>query len=136
MPRFTQQDLTKAGLTVVGTEVVKLDKPDESWDITALLAYAKGEMAEALSLAKRTTIHYYRAGHALALVPDKLKQTRTWCRWQDDNGLSRTTVHDAIRIYERAGSEAACANLPIMDAFQKFGIIKRSPRRDDQPAHQ
>ncbi len=106
-------------------ETDSMSQPDRTWDVDRLTAYAKHEVAEFTLLTKRSTVHLFRAGHALSLVRDKKKPTREWCKWQQVNDLSRTTVNDAIRLYEAAFSEEAVESLPIMEAFDRFEIRKR-----------
>ena len=80
--RFTEEQLHQLGLTVVGNEAVPLGdaRPDPSWDEERLALYAKGELAnseeaerQAILQARKSAVHLFRAGHALALARAKCK---------------------------------------------------------------
>lgn len=133
--RTTHQELAHVGLTVIGDEIVPMTTPDATWDMESLTAYAKRELSESILLAKRSTVHLFRAGHALSVVREKLKPEKEWVKWQQDNSLPRSTVNDAIRLFERAGSEEAVEGLPVMAAYDKFDIPKRGKNvADDEDA--
>ncbi|QDV36979.1 hypothetical protein [Tautonia plasticadhaerens] len=82
--------------------------------------------AEAVGLARRSTVTFYRAGRALWCARKKLKGkgNRAWTRWQRDNGISITSAWQAIRLYEEAEGEEAVAGLTRTQALKKYGITK------------
>jgi hypothetical protein len=134
--RVTEEDLQALGLTAEGGEVVPLpDSPDGSWGLDRLRAYAVGQLEQskgcerqAVALSKKSAVHLYRAGHAFALIRQRLKGEKAWMDWLRGNRLAYATVTQAIQVYERAASEEAVAHLSITDAKEQFGIIKPKPR--------
>jgi len=133
--RFTEEDLHKAGYTVVGKQAVPVEdaRPDASWTLDRLLIYAKGEMAnsdnaeqQAILQSRKSAVHLFRAGHALALVRERCKAEKHGdCgKFKENHGLAGTTANDAIRLYENAKTEDALIGLGITEAKEKFGIAK------------
>ncbi len=70
---------------------------------------------------KVTTAAYYNAGHAFTIIRAKLKQTKQWSKWLEQNHFSRNTTNDAIAIYEGAGSKAIAELHTLKDAKQLWG---------------
>jgi hypothetical protein len=144
--RFTEEDLHKAGYTVVGNEAVPLGdaRPDPSWDEDRLALYAKGELAnsqdaeeQAILQARKSAVHLFRAGHALALAREKCKGERHggWKEFKDRHGLKDTTANDAIRLYENAKTEAALVGLGITEAKEKYVYpAKTNGSKDASPS--
>ncbi len=143
--RFTEEDLHKAGYTVVGNEAVPLGdaRPDASWDEERLALYAKGELAnsqeaerQAILQSRKSAVHLFRAGHALTLARAKCKgeQHGEWQKFKDKHGLANTTANDAIRLYERAKTEEALIGLGITEAKMKFGLAKPKRAKATTPA--
>lgn len=108
------------------------DSPSEHWDLEKLAEYARGSLDLSISLARKSTIERFRAGHALSIARAKFKENKKgWCQWQDDHNIPRTKAWEAIKLYKRAGSEKVVADLQITEAFKKFGIVKPRKRRAD-----
>lgn len=137
--QMTERDLTKFGLAIDPesptqaipirdmTEVV----PDESWDLERLATYASTGLSEAdrlqkeaLRIGRNSTLQIFRAGRALWFARERLKADGRgrWGRWQEENGFKRTTVWEAIELYERAKSEGAVMDLTPSEAKQTFGV--------------
>ncbi len=135
--RMTEADLANMGLTVEGDQVVRADpdkKPDPSWTVEQLAIYAKGKMAasvqagkEAILLAHKSAVDLFWAGAALWLIRDKLKKEDRWVAWQKANKLARSTVLEAIALYENAKSPDALVGLGITEAKERFGVVKPKP---------
>jgi hypothetical protein len=135
--RMTEADLAMMGLTVEGDQVVRADldkKPDPSWTVEQLAIYAKGKMAssvqaerEAILQAHKSAVDLFWAGAALWLIRDKLKKEERWVAWQKANKLARSTVLEAIALYENAKSPDALVGLGITEAKERFGVVKPKP---------
>ena len=130
MLKMTEGELHQMGFQVTGNEIVRTDgKPDESWDLDRLTTYLKRELAnsqkaeeESLLQSHKSAIHLFKAGRALAIAREKCKADGrgAWVKWQEDQKLARTTVYDAIRLYEEAETEDALVGLGITEAKKKF----------------
>jgi hypothetical protein len=155
----TEADLAKIGLAVdepsaqnsehqdvEGVQVVGADadkKPDPSWTVEQLASYAKGKMAssaqaekEAILQAHKSAVDLFWAGAALWLIRDKLKKEERWVAWQKANKLARSTVLEAIALYENTMSPDALVGLGITEAKERFGVVRpkptpRPPQRTD-----
>lgn len=134
---MTEADLATMGLTVEGDQVVRADpdkKPDPSWTVEQLAIYAKGKMAasvqaekESILQAHKSAVDLFWAGAALWLIRDKLKKEERWVAWQKANKLARSTVLEAIALYENAKSPDALVGLGITAAKERFGVVKPKP---------
>jgi hypothetical protein len=134
---MTEADLANMGLTVEGDQVVRADpdkRPDPSWTVEQLAIYAKGKMAssaqaeeEAIFQAHKSAVDLFWAGAALWLIRDKLKKEERWVAWQKANKLARSTVLEAIALYENAKSPDALVGLGITEAKGRFGVVKAKP---------
>lgn len=135
--RMTEADLAQMGLTVEGDQVVRADpdkKPDPSWTVEQLAIYAKSKMAlslqaekEAILQAHKSAVDLFWAGAALRLIRDILKKEERWVAWQKANKLARSTVLEAIALYENAKSPDALVGLGITEAKEQFGVVKAGP---------
>jgi hypothetical protein len=135
--RMTEADLANMDLTVEGDQVVRADpdnKPNPSWTVEQLAIYAKGKMAasvqaekDAILQAHKSAVDLFRAGAALRLIRDKLKKEERWVAWQKANKLARSTVLEAIALYENAKSPDALVGLGITQAKERFGVVRPKP---------
>jgi hypothetical protein len=131
---MTEVDLAMMGLTVEGGQVVRSEaekKPDPSWTVEQLAIYAKGKMAssvqaekDAILQAHKSAVDLFWAGAALWLIRDKLKKEERWVKWQKNNKLARSTVLEAIALYENAKSPDALVGLGITEAKERFAVVK------------
>lgn len=110
---------------VVPTDTQDDAVPDDSWTLEDLRKYALDRFCEVNLLAKRSTVQIYRAGWALSIAQKKEKDEREWVEWQKKHGLKRTTVWEAIKLYERAPSEEAIKDLAPQKAKEKYGVTKK-----------
>jgi len=127
----------KMGLTVQGGQVVRAEpekKPDQSWTVEQLAIYAKGKMAssaqaerDAILQAHKSAVDLFWASAALWLIRDNLKKEERWVAWQKANKLARSTVLEAIALYENAKSPDALVGLGITEAKERFGVVKAKP---------
>jgi hypothetical protein len=125
------------GLTVEGNQVVRADpekKPGQSWNVEQLTIYANGKLAssaqgakEAILVAHKSAVDLFWAGAALWLIRDKLKKEERWVKWQKANKLARSTVLEAIALYENAKSPDALVGLGITEAKERFAVVKPKP---------
>jgi hypothetical protein len=109
-------------------------KPDQSWTVEQLWVYAKGKLAssaqgakEAILVAHKSAVALFWAGAALWLIRDKLKKEERWVAWQKANKLARSTVLEAVALYENAKSPDALVGLGITEAKERFGVVKAKP---------
>jgi hypothetical protein len=111
-------------------------EPDDTWATEKLVEYAMTAMGEAGILARKTTVLVFRAGHALSLLRPRFKAAGSWCRFQQENGLPRTSVWEALEFYSRAQeqgrNEENISTMTWTEAKECFGITK--PKKDDEPA--
>jgi hypothetical protein len=134
---MTEADLANMGLTVEGDQVVRADpdkRPDPSWTVQQLAIYAEGKMAssaqaekQAILQAHKSAVDLFWAGAALWLIREKLKDEKRWVAWQKAKKLARSTVLEAIALYENAKSPDALVGLGITEAKERFGVVKPKP---------
>ena len=87
------------------------------------------------SLGDKSAVDLFWAGAALWLIRDKLKKEEPrWVAWQQANKLARSTVLEAIALYENAMSPDALVGLGITEAKERFGVVKPKLQRP-QPRH-
>lgn len=136
--KVTNKDLNKWNLEIDpldGNNLVHKptsgDTPNEQWDLERLSEYARGSIDLSRSLARKSTVERFRAGNALSIAKTKLKGGKkgAWCRWLKDQNISRTLAWEALKLFERAGSEEAVADLDITRAYRKYGITNPPKRR-------
>lgn len=101
--------------------------PSPDWTFEDLQRYAVRQVRRYELADVRKARDVFRAGHALALVRDRLKTGREWVAWQKRRKLKRSTVHQAIRVYEHFQTEEAIKGQTIMEAKRAAGIIKPKP---------
>lgn len=109
--------------------------PNDGWTLERLGAFAANQFttsgdveANVGLLVRRSTVAFFRAGHALSLARAKLKETGRWVMWQEAHGLARTTVFEAITLYTNAKTEDAVADLRLSQARKLFGVSTAKPR--------
>ena len=83
--------------------------------------------AESDCLSRRSVESLFRAGRVLAAIRDRLKSQGKWTEWQKDHKVGVTSAWQAIQLFEKAGSEAAVADLTRTEALIKFNITKPKP---------
>lgn len=103
--------------------------PSEGWTLDQLAEYARRQIVTSRAienslglLGRRSTVAFFRAGRALLVAREQLKTTGDWVKWQDDHQLPRTTVFEAISLYEAAKDEKAVETLALTEAKRCFGI--------------
>jgi hypothetical protein len=99
--------------------------PDDTWDVGRLTAYAIKHLNEADLFGRGAAVAFHRAGRVLRLVREKEKAGHNWMAWQEENGMKKTTVNDAIRLFEKQPDERAVLGLGITDALDRYGIRPR-----------
>ncbi len=111
-------------------------KPDETWPTDALLALVMALLAEAGVLARKTTALVFKAGHALSLLRPRFKSAGGWCKFQRDRNLPRTSVWEAIELYERATEqghdEDDVSTMTWTEAKEYFEIAKPKADENDE----
>jgi hypothetical protein len=138
---ITEADIHQLGYRLVGNEAVpqRDARPDPSWDLPALVVYAKGELAnaqhaetESILQAHKSAVHLFWAGCALWFARDKCKiQGRgRWTAFKAQHGLADTTANDAIRLYEHAKTEEALIGLGITEAKKRY--VYPEPDEDEE----
>jgi hypothetical protein len=140
---MTEADLANMGLTVEGDQVVRADpdkRPHPSWTVEQLAIYAKGKMAssaqaekQAILQAHKSAVDLFWAGAALWLIREKLKDEKRWVAWQKAKKLARSTVLEAIALYENAKSPDALVGLGITEAKERFGVVRPKPAPSTSP---
>lgn len=121
---FSEDQLHQLGFAVVGDQAVPVRDgiPDDTWDLDRLAGYAAGQIGESVLCAHKSAVAPFRAGGALALARARCKADGhgVWSGWKRKHGLKDTTVNDAIRLNENAGTEEALAGLGITEAKEKY----------------
>jgi len=116
-------------------DLAPAQKPDATWTIEALLAYAMAWLAQAGVLARKTTLAVLRAGLPLFIIRERLKPERKWCQFQKERNLPRTSVWEAIelhlRVTERGFTEEQAAEMPWPEPLEFFGIGRREEADDE-----
>jgi len=101
----------------------------KSMTFDELTVHIQGLFNEAHSLKRQAALVVVRAGEALALAQKTLPKEKTWIKFQEELGLPRSTVNEAIRLHlaaKSAGlSEKDLVNLGVMDAKYRLGIRLR-----------
>lgn len=104
-------------------------QPDATWPLERLAAYAAVNLQTSESidrhmfaLGRKSVLSFFRAGCALSHARTKLLQEGEWVGWQQQNGLARTTVFEAITLFERAKTEDAVEGMTLGQAKKFFGI--------------
>jgi hypothetical protein len=134
----TEKGRQRLGLAVVGDEVSRVEDatPCPSWQPKRLIASATAHLAtsevaerESLVQAHKSAVALFWAGCALSLLRAQCKAKRhgAWAKLQREQGWARTTVNDAIRLYENAQTPDALDGLGIIEAKLRFVY----PRLDD-----
>jgi hypothetical protein len=115
---------------VVGYQppITHSDLPGQNWTLDDLAAYAKGQIAESALQAHKSAVALFRAGCALFHIRNRCMADGhgRWTGWLRDHGLGRTTVNDAIRLFENAERPDALAGLGITEAKRKFVYPKKA----------
>lgn len=134
---FSEGQLHQLGFAVVGDQAVPVRDaaPDDTWDLDRLAGYAAGQIAESVLSAHKSAVALFRAGGALAFARVRCKREGhgAWATWKRKHGLKDTTVNDAIRLHENAGTEAALAGLGITEAKEQFVYPAKSENSDTPP---
>jgi hypothetical protein len=116
--------------------------PDDTWDLELLGTYAETGLSEAtrfqkesIQLGRRSTVQVFRSGHALSIAQRKVKAEKwgVWGRWLGSHNIKRTTAWEAIKLYQRAGSEEAIAHLMPWEAKRRYGIGKPPREVTEEP---
>lgn len=111
--------------------------PDKSWSLAHLghfasvgLAEANRLDAEAVCLARKSTVQTFWAGCALTLAKPKVKGAgEKWTEWLKQRNIPRTNAWEAMQLYQRAQKVEAVAKLTLTEAKQQFAITK-PPKRE------
>ena len=70
-----------------------------------MLGNSKKHEEESKILSRKSSLDLFRAGHALSIARDKLKEEKKWCEWQEKNDLPRSSVLEAIKLYEKTARD-------------------------------
>jgi hypothetical protein len=81
------------------------EHPQSDWPLDRLAQYARHQLGlwveygvAAAGLQIKAAVAAWRLGKAIQYAKRPLKQERRWSEWQDENGLNRGTVRNAILI--------------------------------------
>ncbi len=118
--------------------VDSLEGKSES-EITTII---KGHLEKFENLRRKTkelqhqsAVTLFRAGAALSVLRTKLKESGhgQWAWHLKTYGLKRTTVNDAIRLFENAKTEEALADMGITEAKKRFVYpsVASKPKQED-----
>jgi hypothetical protein len=143
--KMTEKELAENGLVVVGDKLENInpdENPDTSWELSKLEAFAgRAYQASCVSqsqsqfLTHKAAVERWWAGKAWSLIRDKkiAEGKGCWEEWVKVNGITRTTVYDAIALSERVTLKNL-KNSGLTEALKKFGVIKdREPRSPAPP---
>lgn len=98
----------------------------KKWTLLELANYIGECLAQAESLARKSTIQFFRAGQALHVAHKHFKKKREWSAWLEKVGIARTTAWEAMTLCKKA-SEEEVAIYAKDEALRRFGV--RKPRR-------
>ena len=83
--------------------------PDDTWPTEILLDFAMKALGEGdklekrlHALARKSVITKFRAGHAFAILQERLTTTGDWCKFQAEHDLPRTNVWQVTAVYQKA----------------------------------
>lgn len=118
---------------LVPAAVVSADAtPAEDWDLDQLGQYAAAQIGQTDSIEKslpglirKSVVSYYRAGMALFMARQMLKETGEWCAWQKAHKLPRNSALTYLHLYERAkedGGEAKVATMTLKKAKALYKV--------------
>jgi hypothetical protein len=114
----------------------------QKWSVKRLTGYILSQLnekkaydAKSALAAMKSAAALLKAGEALAIIRDKLKEeTGAWSKWKLDNKLPDTTVNDAIRLFEGAKTPQAVAGMGITEAKKTFVYPTPRAKPGLQPA--
>ncbi len=93
------------------------DEPNLNWTLAQLEQFIQ-------VCLKRTAVDAWMTGKALKLARRKVKEAqRKWTDWKRSHGYSDTMVSRYIRLYELYESADALANMGVIKACEKAGIL-------------
>lgn len=117
--------------------------PDDTWSDNDLLQYGRtaiirGDRDEErqLVLGRRSIKERLDAGHALAIVRQRHKGDGTWCKMQDEHGLSRTTVWEVIEVYEQSAAlghtqeDVAAKHDTWTEVLVAYGVVRNRAAKE------
>ena len=119
--------------------------PDDTWPNEILLDFAMKALGEGdklekrlHALARKSVIPKFRAGHAFAILQERLTATGDWCKFQDEHDLPRTNVWEVITVYQKAtamghGEEDIATYGTWTEVMVAYGIGK--PRKAKAVQH-
>jgi hypothetical protein len=109
------------------------ESPEASMSVESLMKLGAAEFGEfsrldeeAMGLARRSTIAFFRAGRAWSLAKGKVSD-RTWGKLLDKHNIPRSSAWEAIELFNRAEQEEAISGMTRAAALKKFDI--RQPKK-------
>jgi hypothetical protein len=108
--------------------------PDPSWDLDQLAAYTRDRFTIADLWGRKSAVQIWRAGKAVLIVQERLKQERKWTAWAQEHDLPLTSVYEAIKIAEKFDSEADITGFTVIEAKMIAGTFKPKvrPKRESK----
>lgn len=108
-------------------------RPKKEWTLDQLAAYALQRVATIKGFAKKTVEQVYLFGESLFYVKQIKKEGKEWIRWLDDQPYSRTAALQAVKFYEKVGTDIELlSDLTLTEAKIVVGVIK-PPVRKEKP---
>jgi len=116
--------------------------PNANWTLEQLTEYVRSciksrdDMTkQVISLRAKSAVEIFRAGQALQIIRDKLKAQKAYVQWLEDEGICRTTAHEAIKLVANAKTEKAVEKMAITEAKELFGVIKPKSEKSANSAN-
>ena len=95
------------------------------------IASSRKNAARALDFGRKSSVDLFNAGQALVAVRTQLEINGLgYCEWLKEQKIPRTSAHEAVKLFEAAGTVEAVKDLPITEAKVKFGIVKAKPAKE------
>jgi hypothetical protein len=141
-----EAEMAKAGIMIDPTTGAAVPaaglndlRPNSNWPDELLIEYGQRALnaadtyeKQANILTRKTIVQRFRAGHALSLLKDRLKEKETWVEFQTQHNLPRTVVWEAIAVYERVvklglGEDDVAVYTTWMNVMIAYGV-RRNPQ--------
>jgi hypothetical protein len=102
--------------------------PDKTWDAEKLAAYIRQQQDAFNGFARDTAVALFRAGGALTLAKDLVEQGG-YEKWLKAQSVKKTWANRAVRLFQKAKTEANVKGKNITDALRAYGIAETKKKK-------